>query len=432
MKRTAMILAAATLAALLVLSATPVSAQKTMKIGFVAFLTGAAGGPFGIPARNGAEVIIDAINKGKLPAPYNTKGIGGAQVEAVYIDESGGTSKQVEEYRNLVQRQNVDAVVGYISSGSCLAIAPIADELKMLTVFNICGTPRIFEAASYKYVFRTKAHSTMDNVAAAHFVKSRFPNTKTYGGINQNYAWGQDSWRDFNLSMQLLMPGTKVTTEQFPKLFAGTYSSEISALQRSRSDVIHSSFWDGDLESFVNQSAARGLNKKSTIIYTAGENSMFRLGRRLPDGTIMGARGPYGLYAHDTELNRWFRAAYQNAYGTPAVYPSYDSAQALLGLKIAYDKTAGQMGGKFPTREQVIPNFEGLKYESFGTTVDMKLGKGHQAVTETAYGIYKFDKEKGEATITDIVRFAPDCVNPPEGVTSEDWIKGGMKGAKCN
>jgi len=32
----------------------------------------------------------------------------------------------------------------------------------------------------------------------------------------------------------------------------------------------------------------------------------------------------------------------------------------------------------------------------------------------------------------DIQYFAAECVNPPPGVKSIDWIKGGMQGAKCN
>ena len=69
------------------------------------------------------------------------------------IDENGGPQKQVTEFRNLAPR--VDIVIGYISSGDCLAIAPVAEELKKFTVLFDCGTPRIFEDASYKYVFRT-------------------------------------------------------------------------------------------------------------------------------------------------------------------------------------------------------------------------------------------------------------------------------------
>ena len=64
MKRTMTFLAVVFLAAMLVLGATPATAQKTVKIGASFFLAGAAAGAFGIPARNGMEVMVDAINRG--------------------------------------------------------------------------------------------------------------------------------------------------------------------------------------------------------------------------------------------------------------------------------------------------------------------------------------------------------------------------------
>jgi branched-chain amino acid transport system substrate-binding protein len=139
------------------LAVQPAAAQQaaTFKLGVVTFLSGAAAGPFGVPARNAAELVIETLNAGKMPAPYDKKGINGLPIEMAIVDEAGGTTKQVTEYRNLVQRANVDAIIGYISSGDCLAIAPLADELKKLTIFFDCGTPRIFEDASYKYLFRT-------------------------------------------------------------------------------------------------------------------------------------------------------------------------------------------------------------------------------------------------------------------------------------
>ena len=69
------------------------------------------------------------------------------------------TAQVVTEFRNLVQRDQVDAVVGYISSGNCLAVTPVADELKALTVYFDCGTPRIFEEKPRKYVFRPSPHA---------------------------------------------------------------------------------------------------------------------------------------------------------------------------------------------------------------------------------------------------------------------------------
>ena len=84
----------------------PAPAEKPFKVGVVTFLSGAAAGPFGVPARNAAEVIVESLNNGKVPSPYGKKGLGGRPLEAVFIDEAGGTAKQVSEYRDLVQDEH--------------------------------------------------------------------------------------------------------------------------------------------------------------------------------------------------------------------------------------------------------------------------------------------------------------------------------------
>jgi branched-chain amino acid transport system substrate-binding protein len=390
------------------------------KVGVVTFLSGAAAGPFGVPARNGAEVLAEALNAGKVPAPYAQKGLGGRPIQLVFLDEAGGTTKQVSEFRDLVQRQNVDVVIGYISSGDCLAVAPVAEELKKLTIFFDCGTPRIFEDAAYKYVFRTSSHAAMDNVAAALYVNEMLPGAKKIAGINQNYAWGQDSWNDFEASMKALVPGVEVTTSQMPKLLAGQYGAEVSALMAGSPDVIHSSFWGGDLDAFVLQAVPRGALKKSTAVLTCGETATHKLAGQIPDGTIIGARGPHGAYAPDNELNRWFRAAYQDRFVLYPNYPAYHMAQALLGLKAAYEKA-----GATPSQDQVIAAFEGLSFETPSGAIKMALGKGHQAVEGTVYGRAK--TVGGKLTFVDVKQYPADRVNPPDGVKSADWIKTSLK-----
>jgi len=397
-----------------------------IKVGVVSFLSGAAAGPFGVPARNAAEIVLEMLNGGKLPAPYAAKGFGGAPLQLQLVDEAGSTTTQVTEFRNMVQRDNVDVVIGYISSGSCLAIAPVAEELKKLTVFFDCGTPRIFEERSYKYVFRTASTATMDGVGAALYVKDmKKGKIKTIAGINQNYAWGQDSWADFEASMKQLAPGVKVATSQMPKLFAGQYNAEISTLLGSKADVVHSSFWDGDLEAFILQAGPRGLFKRSTVVLTTGETAMYKLADRIPDGVVIGARGPYGPYAPDSELNRWFSKTFADRYNVPPNYAAYQMAQAILGTKAAWEKAQAANGGKRPSIDQVIAAFERLTFESPAGKVEMAIGAGHQAITETAYGVTK--KVKGKMTVANVKRYPASAVNPPDGVKAADWIAGGFK-----
>lgn len=412
---------------------TPAMAKDTVSLGIVTFLSGPAAGPYGVPGRNGAEMLIEAINSGTLPAPYNTKGFAGATVTADYVDESGGNTKQVSEYRNLVQKREVDAVIGYVSSGSCAAIAPVAEELQKLTVMAVCGTPRIFEEAPRQYVFRTMSHATADNIAAAHYVKEMMPDVKSYTGINQNYAWGQDSWRDFTLAMNNVMPDVQVSDKpQFPKIFAGQYGSEISALSLDGAELVHSSFWGGDLEAFVLQATPRGFFRQKKVVLTVGGVSAYRLGKRLPDGIAIGSRGPYGILVRDrdTPLNTWFVETYNKTYGDYPSGAAYQYAQAILATKIAYDK-AGEASGSFPSQQQVIDAFKGLEFDSFAAPVKMALGGGHQAITEHTYGIVKWDDAAGELTVTDVKVYPAECVMPPDGKTSVEWIESGMPGAKC-
>jgi branched-chain amino acid transport system substrate-binding protein len=415
----------ASLAACAALVPGAVQAQEPIKVGIVTFLSGPAAGPFGVPARNSAEIMFELLNGEKVPAPYGKKGFGGAPLQMVLIDEAGSTTTQVTEFRNLVQRANVDVVIGYISSGNCLAIAPVAEELKKLTNFFDCGTPRIFEENSYKYVFRTSPTSTMDSVGAALYLKETKPNLKVVAGLNQNYAWGQDSWGDWERSMQQLFPGVKTATSQMPKLFAGQFGAEISALLTSGADVVHTSFWGGDLEAFILQAAPRGLLKKSTAVLTTGETAMFKLAAQIPDGTVIGARGPFGPFAPDTALNKWFSSTFKDRYNVPPNYAAYQMAQAIMGVKLAWEKAQDAKGGQKPTNEEVAAALENMTWEGPGGIVRMSLGKGHQAVMETAYGQTKM--VKGQMTIANVRRFPAEKLNPPDGMKSADWIANGFR-----
>src|SRR5512145_3238923 len=186
------------------------------------------------------------------------------------------------------------------------------------------------------------------------------PKVRKIAGINQNYAWGQDSWSDFEATMKALKPDVTITTSQMPKLLAGQYGAEISALLAGSPDVIHSSFWGGDLDAFVLQAVPRGALKKSTAVLTCGETATHKLAGQIPDGTIIGARGTHGVYAPDNALNKWFRTAYQDRYALFPNYPAYHMSQAVLGLKAAYEKAAA--AGAAPSRDQIIAAFENLTF----------------------------------------------------------------------
>ncbi len=414
-------------------AAGPAIAKDTINVGIATFLSGPAAGPFGVPGRNGAELVIDAINAGTLPAPYAKAGFAGAKMNPIFVDEAGGNAKQVGEYRNLVEKRGVDAVLGYISSGTCMAVTPVAEELKKLTILSVCGTPRVFEEAQRTYVFRTQAHAVGDSIAAAHYVLDKFKDMKSYTGINQNYAWGQDSYKFFDVAMQKMAPETKASENpQFPKIFAGQYGTEISTLSLDSAKLVHTSFWGGDIEAFVLQALVRGFFNDKQVISSVGGSAVDSLGKKFPDGVVMGTRGEYGLLVRDNKepLNAWFVEEYKKRYDAYPLGPSYQYANSVLALKIAMDAAAEKAGG-FPNQEQTMAALKGLSWQSFGGKISLSLADGHQAVHPVGYGITKWDKEKGAATAVDVKFYQPECIYAPAGQNSVEWLEAGMPGAKC-
>ena len=321
--------------------------------------------------------------------------------------------------------------MGYVGSGDCLAVAPVAEELKKFLILYDCGTPRIFEENNFKYVFRTASHAAMDNVSMVRYLKARKIPVNVYSMINQDYAWGQDSRKDFMLSMANLYPNAKPAVDQLPKFGAGQYGTEISALMSQPADLIHSSLWGGDLQAFILQSGPRGMFKKSQVVLTAADHVLPGLGNKVPDGTIIGARGAYGLMAPPSPLNTWWWELYSKANNVYPVQAPYRMAQSLMGLKLAAEKAMQANKGQKPSMDQMMTALRGSEWMSPAGKIRMALGNGQQAIQDTAIGRTKWSEEKKLVMIEDIQYFDAECVNPPPNVKTEDWLKSGFAGAKC-
>ena len=99
----------------------------------------------------------------------------------------------------------------------------------------------------------------MDNVAAARYLLAKKKDMKAIPGINQNYAWGQDSWRDFVGAMKVLAPKAEVDKELFPEAFRRRIRRGNFDAAHLEFEALHSSFWDGDLEASSIRSRRAGL-----------------------------------------------------------------------------------------------------------------------------------------------------------------------------
>lgn len=395
------------------------AAQKPaeLKVAMVDFMSGGAA-KFGTSALNAGKLTFDQLNA--------QGGIGGVKINYQSVDEAGTVDQVVTNYRRLVLDEKVDLVMGYTSSANCLAVGPVAEELKKLTVIHICGTYRLFEENSFKYVVRTASHGVTDSVGAALYAVATKPDLKTVAAINDDYAWGRDSWELFRSALQKEKSDIQIKEELWPKAFSGEYSAEISKLQAAKPDIIHTSLWGGHMDSFIKQAQARGLFNESLVVMTTGETGLLTLGKDVPPGVAMSGRGQY-LYIPEpeqNEMNRKFIADYSAAYNEMPVYPAYRMVQAILGTKAAYEKAMKANGDQWPTQEQVAAAFTDLTFETPTGTIATKAN--HDTHQQAVYGITssKLDPKFNFPLLDKIQIFPPDRVNPPPTMKTLEWING--------
>jgi branched-chain amino acid transport system substrate-binding protein len=388
-----------------------------LKIAMVDFMSGGAA-KFGTVGLNSAELVFDQINA--------QGGIGGVRVNFQKLDENGPVDQVVTNYRRLVTDEKVDAVIGYTSSANCLAVAPVADELKKLTIIHVCGTYHLFEDTPRKYVVRASSHAVTDSIAAALYAVSQKPDLKTVAAINDDYAWGRDSWEMFSHALKKIKPDVQILDDAvlFPKAFIGEYSAELTKLEAAKPDIIHTSLWGGHMDSFIKQAQARGMFQKSLFLMTTGETALLTLNKDVPQGVGLTGRGQY-LYIPDpdkNELNKKFLADYEAKYGEIPVYQGYRTVQSIYGYKNAVEKAMKAKNGAWPTTEEIVAAFKDLDFETPSGTI--KITSTQDANQQAVFGITsgRPDPKFGFPLLDKIQTWPAAAINPPPGKKTIEWI----------
>jgi branched-chain amino acid transport system substrate-binding protein len=164
----------------------PAGAQEPIKIGFSGALTGPAAF-VGVEIKRGTEIAIDEINaKG---------GIKGRKMVLISRDDEHNPVKTVAQYRELVEREKVVAIVGATNSASMLAVAPIVnDALKVPVICPATDATAITENDARKqgldnYIFRVGMYGTGQANFMVDTMVKKFGHTKV-GLLTWTGGWG--------------------------------------------------------------------------------------------------------------------------------------------------------------------------------------------------------------------------------------------------
>lgn len=267
------------------------AAQSTIKVGFPMILSG-PGALFGEPTVKGAQMLVDEVNaKG---------GVVGKKLQLVVRDTKGTADEAVRVARELILKENVDFLVGTLTSAEGPAVSPIAKENKIVFIAPITKTDQLTAPANlHPYVFRTAATTTTEGRSAAE-VMAKWKDVKQVGTIGYDYAYGQDVTKAFVEQLKKLRPDITIVDQQWPKLGEQEYTPFINAQMGKKPDAVFSSLWGGGFVTFAKQ--AKPVGFFDAIKYNfigAGEAGS------IESAKSMGQDYPFGIWANSYDVFNW-------------------------------------------------------------------------------------------------------------------------------
>ena len=219
------------------------SAQKAIKVGMPIPLSGPPA-LFGDPASKGAQMYVDELNaKG---------GVLGRKIELIVRDSKADANEAVRQARELILKDNVEFLVGTLTSAEGPAVSVVAKENKIVFIAPIPKTDQLTAPDKlHPYVLRVAANTTMEGRSAAEIV-AKWPVTRV-ATISFDYAYGQDVTKAFVEHIKKIKPSVQIVDQQWPKLGEQDYNPFINAQMAKKPEAIFSSIWGGFFVTYSKQ-----------------------------------------------------------------------------------------------------------------------------------------------------------------------------------
>lgn len=381
-------------------------------VGVFTFMSGPAAA-YGMPGRQGAELIIEQINA--------DGGLDGVPIVPTYVDEGQGAQGVISEYRRLAESGNIEAMIAALSSGNCLALAPVAEQLATPTIAWNCDSHQLLQSNEATHYYRPNGNTVPEFMAYALYFLAQNPDVRRVAFINPDYSFGHDAAEIVQATLQAINPEIKIVAELFPRLGASTYQTEISRLSAARADVIFSNLWGADLENFVRQATPRGLFQQSTVVLALGETNLQTVD--VPEGTIVGVLGDgYWMSEEAQRIGRaaGFAEAYRARFGENPVFPTMKMVNAFLVLQAAYEKAIADNDGAWPDAAALTTALSGLTVETMTGIVSFRAD--NDAPVDQIVGMVGSAEGVDHPVMTNMVRFDGASMMPPIGEDPIAWI----------
>ena len=265
--------------------------DKSIKVGFPMPLSGPAA-LYGTPALRGAEMFVKELN--------DAGGVLGRKIELISRDSKASADEAVRVSRELILKENVDFLVGTLTSAEGPAVSAIAKENKIILIAPIPKTDQITAAKNlHPYIFRTAANTSMEGSSCAEIV-ARWTDVKKVATIAHDYAYGQDVAKSFVDHLKKLRPDIEIVDQQWPKLGEADYTPFINAQMSKKPDAVFSAMWGGHFVTWAKQAKPLGFfDAVKNRVVNGGEAGSVEAARAL------GADYPFGIIANSYDLETY-------------------------------------------------------------------------------------------------------------------------------
>ncbi len=390
-----------------------IAQNKPLKIGVLTPRTGLAASP-GISGLRATEWAVEKFNA--------AGGIAGRKVE-IAIDEETSPKDTIERFSKLVQQEQVDHVQGIVSTGVALALGPVVEESRVLTIFWDGTTQDGVDEKlpNPKYLFKStdnECEAVMSSLLAIKYWKGQF---KKIAGINPDYSYGRNNQAAFIALLKRFNIEHEVVTEQWPKVGTMDLTSHVAALQAAKPDLIFSSLLFADLPVFMKQADAAGLTKSAKLVFPAAGWQHTAMKKEFtPEGMLFGHNTLYFDNPQANPIAKEFVGWYADKYKD---YPNWEADRAyfsLVSYKNAVEKAAKAKGG-WPAVDDIIGAMEGSSVESLGGKGGWR--KDHIADQTFIQGFTTHKNKYDFVTLDKFDTMYSADLQKPAGANFWEWIK---------
>ena len=232
--------------------------ETPVRIGMVDPLTGVYAAPAGNEVI-GAKIAIEQMNaKG---------GILGRQVELLVEDSANDGGTGVQKTRKLIERDQVNFIIGDVNSGIAQAIAQVTNEKKVLHIVSGGHTDTITGSDCKWNVYRVCNTTRMEANSVSDLLFNKYG--KKWHFITPDYAFGHTLQQACLANLQKL--GGTMTGNELTPLGTTDFSAYLIKARAANPDVLILLVQGSDMINCLKQIVQFGINKQIHVAGTQQE-----------------------------------------------------------------------------------------------------------------------------------------------------------------